>query len=892
MTLTQAQKKVVLVKDSESLPQEVLAILESLRPLLPNQAPLTSYIHNNILESFERYPYWEGMQRARDHYENSLAMPLDFYVKAYEDKRITNTDLKRTLERQHQRYPALNMRDLWRALFVKLLPKSVAVHRDTSLIELLNNLDFPTPRLRDPNSERDRGPLTALLVQLLCPLVDQGMNHWPSPDLALGIWAHADTFFKNHPKLPFWCRHLHEGLAVVKAEKSFEEVVVHYLQLRGVSAEGRYEAIAARLFEMKGWAGFISRMELAPHLAPVHAPQVKLLEFLALFLVLEHAFLKAHPFCELIYVDTKKQLIFYLSSLFLHRQWKTEDSAELLQWSQFYFYERERVWHEAYELRLRRDFCQNFLYDKTLGRPNPERANVYVTFCIDDREESLRRHLEARDLECKTFGVAGFYGVDMKFILGHHENPHQQCPAPLTPKYVLKEMVNGKKKELKAQKNTWGHLVMALFKGQLFAYLHGLWGFVPLITKVHFPRFWGLVSSRLNQEETKIDVHFKGETLHGLQVGYTTEEMAERVAVNLKLAGMAKDLPELVVILAHGSTSINNPYKNAYGCGACSGKNGGVNARAFCQMANDPEVRKLLAEKHQLAISEKTFFVAGQHNTSLDLVDYYDLALLPAELKTRFADFQQKMDLALKDNAMERCRRFHSVKKFTSKEKAHRYVFARANSIAEPRPEYGHTSNAFCIIGRRELTQNVFMDRRAFLVSYDPSVDPTNKNLEMALALSVPVCTGINLDYTLSKLDNENLGAGTKLPLNLVGLMGLMTGAGSDLRTCLPRQMVEWHEPNRLTFLLETSCAKALAAIEKLPRVSRILFNEWSRLLVYDPDTKELWLLYEKQFRKIELTRKKVIHKEDFWQAMEKDFSGQKGELPFFVLGKSVGGKA
>lgn len=40
-----------------------------------------------------------------------------------------------------------------------------------------------------------------------------------------------------------------------------------------------------------------------------------------------------------------------------------------------------------------------------------------------------------------------------------------------------------------------------------------------------------------------------------------------------------------------------------------------------------------------------------------------------------------------------------------------------------------------------------------------------------------PVCGGINLEYYFSRVDNQKLGAGTKLPHNVMGLFGVANKA-------------------------------------------------------------------------------------------------------------------
>ncbi len=73
------------------------------------------------------------------------------------------------------------------------------------------------------------------------------------------------------------------------------------------------------------------------------------------------------------------------------------------------------------------------------------------------------------------------------------------------------------------------------------------------------------------------------------------------------------------------------------------------------------------------------------------------------------------------------------------------------------------------------------------------------------MAAVVPVCAGISLEYYFSFVDNDRYGCGTKLPHNVTSLVGVMDGHASDLRTGLPWQMVEIHEPVRILFVVETT---------------------------------------------------------------------------------------
>jgi uncharacterized protein YbcC (UPF0753/DUF2309 family) len=152
------------------------------------------------------------------------------------------------------------------------------------------------------------------------------------------------------------------------------------------------------------------------------------------------------------------------------------------------------------------------------------------------------------------------------------------------------------------------------------------------------------------------------------------------------------------------------------------------------------------------------------------------------------------------------------------------------------RPEWGHATNAVTIVGRRARTRGLFLDRRAFLNSYDPTQDDAEATiLTRILQAAVPVCAGISLEYYFSYVDNTGFGSGTKLPHNIASLLGVMDGAASDLRTGLPWQMVEIHEPVRGLFIVETTPETMLRIMDRNPGIGRLVRGGWVRLALLDP---------------------------------------------------------
>jgi len=140
-------------------------------------------------------------------------------------------------------------------------------------------------------------------------------------------------------------------------------------------------------------------------------------------------------------------------------------------------------------------------------------------------------------------------------------------------------------------------------------------------------------------------------------------------------------------------------------------------------------------------------------------------------------------------------------------------------------------------VGRRAVTRGLFLDRRAFLISYDAAGDPEDKFIANVLGAVIPVCAGISLEYYFSYVDNERYGCGTKLPHNVTGLVGVMNGHAGDLRTGLPWQMVEIHEPVRILFVIETTPERLMKTVGRNPELVEFVENRWVRMATMDPET-------------------------------------------------------
>jgi uncharacterized protein YbcC (UPF0753/DUF2309 family) len=223
-------------------------------------------------------------------------------------------------------------------------------------------------------------------------------------------------------------------------------------------------------------------------------------------------------------------------------------------------------------------------------------------------------------------------------------------------------------------------------------------------------------------------------------------------------------------------------------------------------------------------------------------VKFFDAENLPDKDQASFERFVLAIEKTRAKNAQERCRRFVSVDLKVSAKKALKEVKHRASAIFEPRPELNHANNSLCIVGRRELTSELFFDRRAFLNSYDPTVDSSGRILNSILNAVIPVCGGINLEYYFSKVDNLSYGCGTKLSHNVCGLLGVINGIDDDLRPGLPEQMIEIHDPVRLLTIIEQSPEIVKKLIQENTTIRDWIQNSWVKIACIDPNSGNVFL--------------------------------------------------
>lgn len=803
--------------------------LDRITQWLPLQGPIKDFVAQNILQPLEDYPFHKALALSSKVYGATTYLPLKDYLERYEKGRISRLAIDWALKEVEPN--PLERQQLAATLFVDdevshLRPLSLANHglRERWLTQIEVNMDA----LASP-----------VLYRLVGSFLDQGISRWSLGNEGESFWSCLrrivdHSYFPLQPFDNAPARELLHEEPDAAIEKALDVMV------GDVSLYEQY--LLEVLLTHPGWAGMVRKIELNPQSLLIPR-SIRLKEFLAVALTIELGFLRKKSdsipvrVADVEGIDSVQKLEALSDSLLIPS--------------------KLRVWHEAMEYTVHAELL-HALRVQSLTDP-VEEPNAQAIFCIDDRECSIRRHLEEVDPSLETFGAAGFFGIEFLYRGSNETYAVSQCPAVIKPNHLIIESSQEKgtpRKRLSGKSSTFSMDRKSLMHGWLFTQTLGVGYAAKLAWDVFRPGSQMVKIRKLGEVEEggKLNLLRQGDerTEDGRLLGFSHEEMADRIQGLLKNIGLINHFSRSIFVVAHGSTSVNNPHFAAYDCGACSGRPGAPNARAFAWMANDSKVRSLLRERG-IDIPSTTRFIPALHNTTRDDITYFDRDDWKLHDPKGIRRFREAMREALTRNAQERSRHFELAPEKHQKEACHDHVRARSASIFEPRPEYTHSNNAYCVVGRRDLTRNLFIDRRAFLHSYNPDTDPEGNILLNILNAVIPVCGGINLCYYLSRIDNSIFGAGTKLPHNIIGLLGVANGVEGDLRTGLPNQMVEIHEPIRMLFVIEQTTTTIDMAIARLGSLKRSLDNEWVRLASYDPNDRSINLYSKTGWRDFDL---------------------------------------
>ena len=465
--------------------------------VLPDQGPIGVFIHHNTLHAFQQLRFHEAVQAGADALGARPYLSLREFRAAMRAGRIADTDLRHEIgaalsERGVKAVlPGLTTADLWHELIASDADTDDAAGLeftvragiarpcvDLALWQACVARADRGPRLapeppRRPRRHRDAivangGPDTdpavhGELVRLGSGYLDQGQAHATLPGRAQGFLRAVTSLYARGASAPRDCRGAEEDMRRVFEENlPAAKVIEDALLGLGVHEEEVEPYLFATALGLPGWAGMFARLERNPSDHP-GGPPTSLADFMAVRLLLEsRAVLRA---CRAARLDGRWQVlrtaaaepaprpvvldasilwavahaahwtpstVEALSDEDLARLWQACEACTDL--------ERRRVCQNAYERTYRRMVLDAMAARRTLPPHSVEgRPRAQFVFCIDEREESIRRALEEQHPAYITFGAAGFFGVaiDYRGLYDHEAAAH--CPVVVTPAHEVHE---------------------------------------------------------------------------------------------------------------------------------------------------------------------------------------------------------------------------------------------------------------------------------------------------------------------------------------------------------------------------------------------------------------------------------------------------------------------
>lgn len=744
--------------------------------VLPQTFPITAFVAANPLHGLEHRRFEDAARIAAATTGARSYLSEDDYEELYATGRITSKDLRTASERTF-----------------RIGGDTSSVRTLTERVDLERGTDFARR-------------VDSVVAKWCAAYLDEGQASWALPHRELGLFGAWHRLAPHDPALV--------PLVGRTARRRVRELPENGAQALSLLV-GRRQIPEAQLSEyfraayrrLPGWASALARSGNSDDLVA----------YLAIRLALE--------------------------DLLLDPLLRSKDAAALPAVDHGAPIERLAMWQEALELGYR-DHLLNMLASHSARPDAGPPADAQAVFCIDVRSEGLRRHLESVG-RYDTIGFAGFFGLPIRVApLGG--DPVASCPVIVNPRATVGEVpdtdpasaarAHDRHDSVEAARAAAHDAKTAPAAPFAFAEAAG-WVLGPLAALRTFaPRAAArLTALTLRTMEPSIRTRMRIDRstgTDGAPLGLTEADQVSMAHAALTIMGLTSDFAPLVLLCGHRSTTRNNPFAAALDCGACAGKPGGPNARVLAELLNNSRVRDDLSEAG-ITIPTSTWFVAAEHDTTVDAIAILDRHTVPHTHVGLLADLERDLAVAGQRCAAERQRLLPGGADTT---RPVGEATRRAGDWAEPVAEWGLARNAAVVVGPRALTAGHDLDRRVFLHSYEPDQDPDG--IVLGAILTGPLLVGhwISSQYYFSAVDPVRYGAGTKPLHNPVGGIGVYEGAGGDLRIGLPLESVSFagqrvHEPLRLLAAVQAPRGRLEDLIAANSAVAQLLRNGWVRLV-------------------------------------------------------------
>ncbi len=744
-----------------------------------------------------------------------MTLPTSFYLNKIREGKITNQDLAAALNNKSVQKIAVDA-------FINQLEIAGDQVQDAPTISTL--IDVVTQvSAKDWNRF-----VTSRISVWAASYFDHGQAMWTAADQQAGLFSawKAEAAVDRTPEIA--------GLtgfrtAVSAFPTDALKAVQSALNILELSATDLPDYLHRLLLKVGGWSAHAARLDWDSEL--YGGQDGKLIEFLAVLICWEACLFQCldTPVLRVMWLQAKKELSASLD--------QTEPNQQLAE---------KLILQEAFDLAIQREIIEKF--QKATNKPPKENTQVkaQAIFCIDVRSEVYRRNLELVDQGIETIGFAGFFAFPIKYIPIAHEVGEAQCPVLIkTGPTLLEEISDPKANQQAYQSRILNRRVYQVWKS-FRAGAISCFSFVSPIGLSYLPKLFtdsfGLTRPVPHPDQAGLKAKYSENksislevaTYHHETVGIPLEERIQMAKNALGAMSLTENFGTFVLIVGHGSTTVNNPYATGLDCGACGGHTGEANARAAAAILNDAAVRKGLKDE-KMVIPDNTVFLACLHDTTTDEIHIFNEQEVPSSQREALLDLKKTLAQAGHATRTERALRMSIDKNVDTA------IKGRSKDWSQVRPEWGLAGCHAFVVAPRARTQNLDFGGQSFLHSYEWKKDNGFSILELIMTAPMVVTSWINLQYYASTVDNKHFGSGNKTLHNVTAGLGVLEGFSGDLRVGLPLQSVHdgenyQHEPVRLKVIIEAPIAAMNAILEKHESVRNLCDNEWIHLFKMDEE--------------------------------------------------------
>ena len=810
--------------DVTLLEERVQSVCQRIAPLWP----LDAFVAVSPYFGLRDLDFEKANEKLGRVARSSLVMPRRYYQEQLLSGRIDRADLEQALK-QH-------------GLDMNAAEAEKILSSDTAPV-----LPDPIPLVSDVLEKVDDIPWTNFVVeqisQFSAAYFDQGQAIWPMPwqdESLYDAWRHFAEIDLSPGMM---------GLHGIRTEVAAlpdlpVDTIALAVQKLEIPSDLVEDYLLATLMNIGGWASWTRYLRWEQEL--VGGREDSIVALLAIRLAWELLLLNAKqsPSLRKAWKEAVQQI----------SERRSQGNAQL-----------DFALQTAFELSYQKKIIAELTHPDQQSRPNPSnppRPSVQAAFCIDVRSETFRRAFETVAPTVQTVGFAGFFGASMEFVPLGASKPRNHLPVLLTPSWQghqhihgasareLGEVIRYRQRNLHSDKN-WKAFKNSPSSCFSFVESTGLLYGPKLLADsfgwsrpVPHPATKGMPTKFIKRLVPSLEAIPHGQKItHTRQksdfpvVGIPNADRGAQAESILKSMSMTSNFARLVLLVGHGSSTVNNPHATGLDCGACAGQTGENSARVTATLLNEPEVRKEL-ECKGIRIPADTRFVGALHDTTVDEVTLFDIDGLES---THAQDLQQLRHWLTQAGQLTRMERSALLGiPNSSPEVVDALIQERSRDWSQVYPEWGLAGNAAFIAAPRSRTLGINLSGRAFLHDYEWRKDEGFGVLELIMTAPMVVANWINMQYYGSVVDNKRFGSGNKVLHNIVGgSIGVLEGNGGDLRVGLPLQSLHdgerWvHEPLRLNVFLEAPKSEIDRIIAKHELVRELVENRWLYLFQID----------------------------------------------------------